>query len=131
MKVYSIKRWEKHGIYVAVIERLKTEITHTPYRSEWSKLIRDGFNGRFIEFDVVGDYMDVPIAEAENFLRDAKNESLMEVLLSVQGFAKDNGLCRDMHSGNAMLREDGTIVITDPFSSNSAKALETLKAMGV
>lgn len=132
LKVHSIRRYEKHGLYVAVIERLEQQIRDTPMQGEWRAAITAAFNcgvdpARGSEpgtwFCKVGEQYFNRVVTKYNWT------SLWTMLADVKVFAEDNGLARDLHSGNAMLREDGTVVVTDPFSDGSARAREALAAM--
>lgn len=132
MKVYSIKRYETQGIYVAVIERLKCEVNQISEaaRVDW-RLIRNGFNqGIHDNATERGSYCDpVPTRKVNEVLNKYGWASVLPLLLEVQTFAKENGLARDLHGQNVMIREDGTLVLTDPFSSSSPRAHEVINKM--
>lgn len=132
MKVYSVNRYEKHNLYVAVIERLEKEINDTPLGHDFRRSISHAFsNGlNHDKPDACGCWVTPVGVNYFNTVIDKNNwHSLWETLEPIRQFARDNGLCRDLHGRNAMLRSDGTVVITDPFSDGNDKARRALASM--
>lgn len=132
MRVYSIRRYEKHGIYVAVIERLQMTVYMGAGRGGSTECIYPELIGwEALKYWFRGDSFSTPSQrEMDRFIAAIKCDTLIPFLLPIKGFALDNGLGRDLHDENAMLRvrPDGTydIVITDPFSSSSDEAAKKL-----
>jgi hypothetical protein len=107
--IHSIKRYEKHGIYIAVMERLEET-----YRS------RHESKGGHYTWDYVRDWFSHQ--RDPSVLHDLRLGHLIPFLTELSKFAGENGLDRDLHSSNVMYRADGVLVITDPFSGNGTRA---------
>jgi hypothetical protein len=139
--IYSIKRYEKHGLYRAVMEKLDCTIGDAmatvgddPKPLTTWEAVRGRFNYG-IESEAPDQYHWGPIKpEAwQEWLTANKLAPIFEKTLErLREFAVKHGLGRDLHGGNAMLRkhEDGTfdLVLTDPFSNGSADRLPAAMA---
>jgi hypothetical protein len=127
--IHSIKRYERQGLYCAVMERLDCTISDAMYKNEllttWDT-VRRRFNYGIADSSET--WCGIPQAQWDEWLTDNKLAPIFEKTLArLRDFAVKHGLGRDLHGGNAMLRkhEDGTfdLVLTDPFSDGNADKL--------
>ena len=135
--IYSVKRYEKHGIYCAIMERLDTTVWKLNQRSprnKWSQWDRVGH--KWFRQGLIGEgpcSWDGTTPEKWEALltRLGNRETLVPLLTELKGFAERHGLSKDLHSDNVMLRKKGRtyeMVITDPFSfGDPAPAVAALK----
>jgi hypothetical protein len=132
--IYSIKRYEKHGLYRAVMEKLDCTIGDAMSFSDpkpittW-EAVRSRFNyGIDAEASANFHWGSIRPEDWQEWLTTNKLAPIFEKTLArLRDFAVKHGLGRDLHAQNAMLRkrEDGTfdLVLTDPFSDGNANAL--------
>lgn len=122
--IHSIRRYEKHGIYMAVLERLATTVCAHKNRLWENCEYKDAepwMNWRMVEaYMRHGTHGDTYL-EWQSFMSQADLTPVFEnTLRRLHAFATKHGLGRDLHDENAMLRRrpDGglDLVITDPFS---------------
>lgn len=137
--IHKIRRYEKHGVYYAVLERLDMTIADafhsgSPVVTTWNP-VRQRFNDGLIHEGGTG-WDELSAAAWAAWLAENKMSLVFEDLLCrLRQFAIKHGLGRDLHRGNAMLRKrvDGgvDIVITDPFSEGNRANLEKAMADAV
>jgi hypothetical protein len=99
-KIDHIKRFEENGFYIARMEKCKETYCHYSRRTNTASLHE--LVGRGLEVTAQGEEM---FPGLTHFLSDATD------------FGYENSLKTDLHDDNAMLRFNGELVITDPFSS--------------
>lgn len=129
--IHSIRRYEKHGLFIAVMERLDQTVGNamcslSPPLTSFEQ-IRERFN---YGLDIEGDHWCA--VESVDWAKYLTANNLSEVfentLSRLRKFAMKHGLGRDLHAQNAMIRKhpDGHIdvVITDPFSDGEAAKLD-------
>lgn len=105
-RVYSYK-WYEAGFYVAVMERLKRTVGQGNWKKDKDLVLFDLFQkGR-----TGNDYA----LSALGFLEKGADK----FALDLKEAANDNGWGWDDHSGNFMVRADGSFVATDPINSRS------------
>jgi hypothetical protein len=121
--IHSIKRYEKHGVYCAVMDKLDCTVQSamcgdTPALTTW-EAPRKRFNYGIAEES--GGWCDIAQADWDAWLKaNGLSQVFENTLARLRDFALKHGLGRDLHGGNAMLRKrpDGKfdVVLTDPFS---------------
>lgn len=137
--IHSMTRFEKQGVYCAVMERLHS----TVYRYR-----QDKPRSRYAEWDRIGKYFfKCGTIDHRDHWSDAVHvdvwnsfisklgcrDTLEPLLIRLRNFADRHGLSKDLHDENVMLRKVGRrfeLVITDPFSfGDPDKAVDELAAL--
>lgn len=134
--IHSMTRYEKQGVYCAVLERLHCTVSQ--YRQDkptsryagWDRIGRQFFKyGARIN---AGGYDDaVRTRDWDAFVNKLGcRDTLEPLLIRLRSFATRHGLSKDLHDENVMLRKVGRrfeLVVTDPFSFGDPKpAVEAL-----
>ncbi len=124
--IHSIKRYERQGLYCAIMDKLDVTIAHAMCGDGPLPITTWDPPRRRFNYGVSpsSDWCAVDQQDWSDWLTDNKLSSLFEKTLArLMEFAIKHGLGRDLHGGNAMLRKhpDGTfdIVLTDPFSEGN------------
>lgn len=140
--IHSIKRYEKHGIYCAIMEKLDNTVSDEQrlnpdfLKGGWG-LVRGRFNYGVAEYGDASGWSEVTLEAWTEWLTvNGMSQVFEDTLARLRKFAVKHGLGRDLHAANAMVRKrpDGTfdLVLTDPFSEGNGcdlnKALQDVIA---
>lgn len=132
--IHSIRRYEQHGIYCAVLERLDMTICQAKRKAAEAQDYKGA--DAWLSWHSVETYLrhgrdHVFTSDWQRLMSTGAFSPVFERTLErLRSFAMKHGLGRDLHDDNAMLRRrlDGgfDVVITDPFSFTHGKAQEAL-----